>query len=531
MSQTRLIRSVLEERRKEFEPRFLEVLKVKTKGDKFSYLIRVLDDLFAVLPFAKYEKDSELGVRGMKLRVFNGQFYESVFTKDIYHELRAWLLDMRMESNLVVFMSDMIEKEVRYFIGRKVLEPRGSLMCFKNGVVDFSERLIRLKPFSPEFDVVKQYDFDFNPYAIKECSRWRAFLGERAFIRSDVFPILPEAVKQRMLQMFLGALLIDRRNISFEHFMILQGGGSNGKSVIFKVITALFGQEEVGSLQISHFSAQGDERLRAAASLEGKRLVYSPDEGSGSLRDVSLLKSITSGESVAIRKLGHDISEMESSPIVMMNTNKDWKLKDFTYRDRADDTSILRRVVILAFERSVPKEMRDTELLYKLLDERAGIFAWIVKGFLELRLNGYRMPDDVDMNREMRLGNAIGDVLIDGVSVSSSIITYLKLKQVKRFDSEYTQLNVKAHDLFHNYCKFCAMHDIPPVARVKFGRDMSTMGFPRTGDKREITYQLYWGGGKTCESFSKSVPDIQDDGSLFTGEQFSEEDFFEYFKD
>ena len=48
---------------------------------------------------------------------------------------------------------------------------------------------------------------------------------------------------------------------------LLQGTGANGKSVIYRVLKDMFGEDEILNIKMSQFARGGDEQLRAAYSL------------------------------------------------------------------------------------------------------------------------------------------------------------------------------------------------------------------------------------------------------------------------
>lgn len=168
--------------------------------------------------------------------------------------------------------------------------------------------------------------------------------------------VLPEKHKRRILQMFLGACLVNRKNISFEYFLILQGTGANGKSVIYRVLKDMFGEDEILNIKMSQFARGGDEQLRAAYSMSRKRLMYCTESNRGDFRDMSIIKAISSGEPIACRGIGGNITMMQRPPIMLCNSNYRWQPKDFLNRDDPDDESMQRRALVLNFDKTIPVE-------------------------------------------------------------------------------------------------------------------------------------------------------------------------------
>lgn len=516
-----------------YEAQIRAVGKIKDRLGRLTSVIDIVESVLGELPFAKYPKDKGYEVqRGIPMRMFNGQYYEMVWSEDVMHEMFRWLSRYGCDTGVLVAYRRRIADEACYYICRSVLQPRKSLMCFKNGVVDFTAKKLELLPFGKEHDVVKQYGFRFDMSAIDRCPLWSSFVGEPDAYYNNVCGVLPEKWKRRMLQMFLGSLLIERSSVAFEHFLILHGPGGNGKSVISRMLTDLFGDDEVSELQISQLGRQGDERLRAAASLDGKRLVYCPEEASGQLKDMSFLKSLASGENISSRRIGEDIGHIQNPPVVMMNANKDWKAEDFIKKDRVGDLSLLRRVVIIPFDKVIPKDKRDTTLWMKFRDEYDGIFAWIVKGFLELRKNKWRMPDDKGTHKRMTLETAKCPVYINGSMVDGTILFYFQNKHVEPTNLDWYNITIPTRRIYANYKKFCEENELPVATIQKFGRDLASMGYTKRnmGENGDSAYELWWKECKDVDVYMRSVPSLKlSTGDLYIGEELSMDEFREEF--
>ena len=456
--------------------------------DKSLQIDMVLDAITDLLMRANFAvADFEIGCGnkydGAPLRVFNGKYWEHVGSYDLRDTIMKYL---RMQGVSGAFAryrdaSTLIHNVVTGTCRKKILHPRMTLMCFKNGVVDFGkvEKRPFLRSFDAKYDVVKMYDFAYKPMAYMDAHVWKNFLGEPVGSKKNEFGVLPEDVKRKQMQLFLGSLLIPREKIKFEYFLIIQGTGGNGKSVIFQVLEMLFGKEEVCSLDISQFARKGDERLRAMASLVGKRLLYCPEELIKSLKNIQSLKSLVSGEPQQYRMLKGDIQTLRDVPIVMFNTNRKWNSEDFIPRDDPHDDSMTRRAQIINFAHTIPVNMRDTELALKLEKEKAGIFAWILRGYMELKANGYRMPENVNDKLDMMIARAKGVIRSEsGKEIHGSIGLWLERSKIEPYRAEgLTEMFISSTSLFHHYKRFCEMHGFEFISQQRLGRDLRELGY------------------------------------------------------
>lgn len=465
--------------------------------------------------------------------VFTGKYYEPCDYYVLYDALDRWLEKMcvaandRTQKNMYVYLS-----RVMNVLRDHELHPSLNIMCFTNCVVNMNN--LREYPHSPSFDCIKMYPFKYDRREIMNCKVWKSFLGEPWLHAQDLDGVLPEKHKRRILQMFLGACLVDRKNISFEYFLILQGTGANGKSVIYRVLKDMFGDDEILNIKMSQFARGGDEQLRAAYSMEGKRLMYCTESNKGDFKDMSIIKAISSGEPIACRGIGGNITMMQRPPVMLCNSNYRWKPSDFLNREDPEDESMQRRAIVLNFDKTIPVEKRDTMLADRMKDEYPGIMAWIVKGLCELKKNGYRMPENyggkIDMKLERIRSTVIGQ---NGKSVDGSVSEYLKYKSCLPEETEgMVKLSFTNTELHKNYERFCKKNGVVSVSQRKFGNDLISLGYERSKCAEKgysSTYTLWCSDMDIAEYFLKHVPNIAEEakGELYEGFEYTEKDFIE----
>lgn len=507
---------------------FAAISAIKSNPDRLDRYNKVVRDL----PLWNEDFGCIYG-RDYSYYVFNGKYFEPVAYDVIEVGLESWLDSMGVSSidrnrrSLYTYMATVCNR-----IRDRVLKPDLSLMCFENGVVDMSK--LKLQLFSNRFDVIKQYSFKFDRKEIFNCPIWKAFLGESWLPMQEVDGVLPEKDKRRLLQMFLGACLVNRKNISFEYFMILQGTGANGKSVIYRVLQDMFGQEEILNIKLGQFAKGGDESLRAAFSMDGKRMMFCTESTKRDFADTSTIKALSSGEPIACREIGGNITMMQRPPVLICNSNYRWKQADFLNRDDPDDMSMQRRAVVVNFDKTIPTEKRDTMLAQRMRKEHAGIFAWIVKGLCELKKNNWRMPETVGGKIEEKLNRMRSTVITDdGRKIDGSVSEYLKYKAcIPVYAESRAKIMLSATELKRNYDRFCKKVGIVPVSQRKLSLDLISLGYERkqvAGKGNASTYTLWCDDSEIAENFMKHVPNIAENvkESLFEGWEYTDEEFLE----
>ena len=282
------------------------------------------------------------------------------------------------------------------------------------------------------FNYVLPYCFD--PKA--ECPQWHKFLDR----------VLPEKESQQVLREFIDyCFMKDHR---MEKMLLLYGGGLNGKSVTLEVIECLLGSMNVSYLSLSDLTS--DEVKRAG--IEGKKLNISHESG----KDVNpnVLKQLTSGERVLIKHLYVDPRE----------TNDYGKfIAAFNQLPRAENTfGFFRRLIILPYDVTIPKEEIDRQLTSKLKTEISGILNWVLEALPELMKRG-----------EFTVSEKCEKAL-DMYRLQSDNVRLFVNELCEQ--SDYT---MEASEIYRAYKSYCADSSLKPVGKQKFYERLeSLVGVP-----------------------------------------------------
>ena len=254
-----------------------------------------------------------------------------------------------------------------------------------------------------------------------ECPLWLAFLDR----------VLPDADAQLLLAEFIGYCLMPGHEL--EKMLLLYGEGLNGKSVTLEVIESLLGSVNVSYLSLADLTNDDVKR----AGIEDKMLNISHESG----KDVNpnVLKQLTSG-----------------------------------VLPRAENTfGFFRRLLILAYQVTIPKEEIDRQLASKLKGELPGILCWVLKALpalmsrcefspcesSEKALEQYRLQSD---NVRLFLNDACEA-------------------------SEYT---TQASELFTAYRNYCFGSSLKPIGKKKFYDRLESLGYERVMYANTLYFKL-----------------------------------------
>lgn len=180
-------------------------------------------------------------------------------------------------------------------------------------------------------------------------------------------------------------------------FVIFWGAGSNGKSVLTKVLTDILGDYSFTAPSTMLLEKQGGEQHPTAmASLHGRRLVLAAETGEGARLNEPVVKSLTGRDRISARRMREDFWNFDPTHKLAISTNHKPII-------RGTDTGIWRRIRLIPFTRTFwngeqsnakgPDYLQaDKNLASKLRDAYPAILAWMVRGCLEWQETGLAAP-------------------------------------------------------------------------------------------------------------------------------------------
>ena len=171
----------------------------------------------------------------------------------------------------------------------------------------------------------------------------------------------------------------------YKKFFLLYGPSNSGKSVFGSLCEYL-----VGVNNCSHIALEQLGHKYAPAQLYGKMLNTSMDTSACELKNLGVLKRLTSG--------GKDVIEPEGKYAGFRKIRPDRiKLMFATnsapvFGAKEDKKSIRNRMLVLPFLNEIPPEKQDPDLLSKLIAEKDYIIKKGLKWFKYVMENNYQFP-------------------------------------------------------------------------------------------------------------------------------------------
>ncbi|WP_353634663.1 phage/plasmid primase, P4 family [Halobacterium sp. NMX12-1] len=227
-----------------------------------------------------------------------------------------------------------------------------------NGVLDIADR--ELSDHDPAYNFLSRLGTEYDPDA--DCPRFKQFLDE----------VVADESAKKKLQEFAGFTLMHWR-LKWHKALFIVGPRNSGKSTFADTISALHGEDTVASL-----SPQEMTQRFGGAELYGKWVNIRNDIPASAVKKTGTFKEIIAGDPVKAERKGKDPFRFNPTAKHIFAANQ---LPD----TENDDGAFYRRILLVAFPRTVPREDRDRDLDEKLEAELPGILNWALDGLQRLR--------------------------------------------------------------------------------------------------------------------------------------------------
>jgi putative DNA primase/helicase len=174
-----------------------------------------------------------------------------------------------------------------------------------------------------------------------------------------------------------------------EHTLFFSyGTGGNGKGVFLKTLTAILADYATVAPMETFIATHTDRHPTDVAGFRGARVVTAQETEEGRRWDESKIKALTGGDPISARFMRQDFFTFHPA-------FKLWIVGNHKPALRSVDEAIRRRLHLVPFTVTIPKDEQDKDLPEKLRAEWPGILRWMIEGCTEWLEIGLRPPPAV----------------------------------------------------------------------------------------------------------------------------------------
>lgn len=248
------------------------------------------------------------------------------------------------------------------------------LVTFKNVTIDLSKGVVESQR---EFLVSKIIDENYDRHA--SCPKFMEFVKSIT---------MGNPSRCQAIQEMMGYTLIN--SAKFQQCFMLVGDGSNGKSVLMKVLRDVLGDENVSSLMMGQvqekFKMEKIKGMKANIAEEN----VTDTNGSGVIAN---LKTMVSGDSISAEVKYGDVVKFAPTAVFIFCLNKVPTFDE-------PDGGLIRRLNFIDFNMTYKDHLSPTEkknkkfalknenLVDELIKERKGILNYMLKGAVDITRRG-----------------------------------------------------------------------------------------------------------------------------------------------
>ncbi|MED1821005.1 phage/plasmid primase, P4 family [Bacillus subtilis] len=433
-----------------------------------------------------WEEDSKRQIEALTAQTLRAIYGEAKAMEDSYRkkQLNDWAKKCERRN---IRMNTILDTRPMVAVRKQELDSHKYLFNCENGVIDLKTG--ELLPHDRDFLFTKISSVAYQKDA--ECPNWKAFL-ESIFIDEEGKP------NYEIIDFMQKAIGYSLTGDTTEQVMFfLFGNGRNGKSTFINTVQQLLGDYGRQTNSDTFIKKKNDSSINNdIARLDGARFVSAVESEEGQQLSESLVKQITGGEKMSARFLRQEYFEFIPEFKVFFTTNHKPIVK-------GSDEGIWRRIRLVPFTVTIPKEKVDKKLPQKLAAEMPGILGWAVEGCLKWQKEGLKEPEVIRKATE-------------GYREDMDILApFLAEKCVI-----HQAAKIEAKELYKEYKDWCYENDDVELKNRAFYRQLEIRGFKKEkGAKNKtfihgLTLNKYAGGSfeegrvteRVTESHNKSNP-------------------------
>lgn len=323
-------------------------------------------------------EDNKKQIERIAIKTFREMYLEASKEEDIdrRNQLMKWAQSTEKSS---VFLNSIARAEAMLPISQEELnKDRYKLNC-ANGIVDL--RSGELMKHDRNLFMTKNTHINYDSNA--DCPTWVNFLentmkDEEGNVKHELIDFLQKAIGYAL-----------SGDTSEQVAFFLWGTGRNGKSTFINVVKEILGDYGKQTNSDTFTSKVNDNGINNdIARLHSSRFVSAVESEDGQKLSEALIKQLTGGEPITARFLRKEFFEFVPEFKIFFTTNHKPIVK-------GDDEGIWRRIRLIPFTHTIPKEHVDKQLPEKLRKELPGILRWAVEGCIKWLQEGLGEPEEI----------------------------------------------------------------------------------------------------------------------------------------
>ena len=374
-------------------------------------------------------------------RVFYAAEQHYAYRAGVYEEMSVMEAQRLVQEKMLVRETKMnqitdAEKQWRLLAQKDIRELNANpyIINVRNGLYNVLEDT--LTEHTPDYYSTVQLAVNYDRNA--DCPLFKKYLGES--MGGDEGQV-------KLIQEMLGYFLIPVN--SAQKCFVIVGAAAAGKSVLLRVLNDVL----LGRRNVSNVSWQALNERFKPAELFGKLANIFADLPTKNIDDNGIFKALVGEDYLTVEKKNKNPFSFQSSARLLFSCNS----IPMNYGDRSE--GFYRRLIIIRFNRTVPPEKRDPELLEKFRMEADGIFQFALEGLRRLMNHRFRFSETEVNAAELQRYREESD----------SVLSFAKERC--ELGEGYTAGSTELFNAYKGYCEECGLK---PYSQKKFVQQITS---------------------------------------------------------
>ena len=328
------------------------------------------------------------------------------------------------------------------------------ILNLKDGTLDLKN--MQFKEHKAEDKLTKRTNVNYDPEII--CPKWLAFLDQIFEGNKDLI---------NYLRTSLGYSLTG--DTGEQCLFISYGIGFNGKSTFINTIQEILGDYAINTPFDTFLSKDREYIPNDIARLKGARFVTAIEAGEGKKFNEELLKRLTGRDKITARFLRQEFFDFYPSCKLWLATNHKPMIREFS-------PAFWGRIRLIPFRVIIPEEERISHYEKTLLEEKEGIFNWILEGYKKWKEEGLKIPEEIkEATAQYKDQMDIMAEFIEDCCIENRLVQATTKK------------------LYGAYNEWCEENKERPINKRAFGRRLEERGYKALRFGSPVQ-QRGWGG-------------------------------------
>lgn len=350
--------------------------------------------------------------------LYQGGVFKEISEMEAQRLVQEKMIPREMKMNQIVDATQQWKLRVQKDI--RELNPNPYIINVKNGLYNILEDT--LVEHNPDYYSTVQLGVTYDKNA--KCPRFLKFLEES--MDGDMGQV-------SLIQEMLGYFLIPVN--SAQKCFVIVGVGGAGKSVLLRVLNDIL----LGKQNVSNVSWQALNERFKTAELFGKLANIFADLPTKYIDDNGIFKALVGEDYLTVEKKNKNPFSFQSCARLLFSCNSIPK----NYGDRSE--GFYRRLIIMRFNKPVPVEKRDPDLVEKFRTEADGIFLFALEGLKRLMKKHFVFSETSVNKAELQQYREDSD----------SVLSFVK--ENCEFDRNSYVGSTEIFNAYKGYCEECGL--------------------------------------------------------------------------